>query len=89
MREFRSCYRCGRPATDIHHVFNGALKKKSELFGAVIPLCRDCHMYYHTHEIDNQKLKREWQIRIMIDNNLDVDQFREVFKKSYLQGEEK
>ena len=80
----RICQRCGRPATDMHHIFNGAMKKKSELFGAVIPLCRECHEYYHTHEIENRKLKRTYQLIIMADNEMDEDDFREVFKKSYL-----
>lgn len=38
------CYICGRPATEIHHIYFGtALRKISDKNGFIVPLCRDCH----------------------------------------------
>ena len=55
------CYICGRPATDIHHVFNGAWRSRSEEDGMVIPVCRRCHMYIHDTPTMAWQLKAEFQ----------------------------
>lgn len=83
------CYRCSMhgiktPAAEMHHVFNGAMRKKSEKYGAVIPLCRECHNIYHTNAKEYQRLKASFQRKIMIDKDLTVEEFREIFKKSYI-----
>lgn len=87
MREYKECYRCGLPATDMHHIYNGALRKKSEQFGAVIPLCRKCHNYYH-HDAQGRKdyndLKAVFQLEIMGEWDMSIDEFREIFHKSYI-----
>lgn len=41
--EFIGCYFCGQRATERHHVFQGAYRKKSEAHGFVFNLCHDCH----------------------------------------------
>jgi hypothetical protein len=42
------CCRCGKPESEPHHVFQsfGSLKTSDK---ATIPVCRDCHTYYHDH----------------------------------------
>ena len=42
-----TCFICGRPANDIHHVFHGADKKLSEETECMAPLCRECHNKVH------------------------------------------
>jgi len=37
------CYVCGRPYPQIHHIMNGANKKKSEKYGLILPLCMNHH----------------------------------------------
>lgn len=78
------CRRCGRPATDMHHIFNAALKKKSEKYGALIPLCRRCHEFYHRNETENRKLKAKWQKKIMEDYGMSEEEWRLEFYRSYL-----
>lgn len=78
------CYLCGDRATDTHHIFNGAMRKKSEEYGAVIQVCRECHNEIHKNYALREQLKAEFQHRIMVDHNLTIEEFREIFKKSYL-----
>ena len=64
-QDLEHCYLCGAPEPQIHHIFNGANKKKSEKYGLIIPLC----MYHHTgddgvHTVPEQ-MKRfvgEWKL---------------------------
>lgn len=37
------CYYCGAPYPQIHHVMNGANKKKSEKYGLIVGLCLNHH----------------------------------------------
>lgn len=45
--DFKVCYFCRRPKQHIHHVMNGANKKKSEKYGLMIPVCAICHNRIH------------------------------------------
>lgn len=78
------CYLCGKPATDHHHIFNGALRNKSEKFGAVICVCRECHNAIHNDIKLRKALKKEFQIRIMSEYGMTEDEFRSEFYKNYL-----
>ena len=84
------CFLCDREACDLHHVFNGAMKKKSEQYGAMVYLCRSCHDKLHNgkDQKDMQNLKQHFQRQIMIKNDWNIDDFRAVFKKNYLSGDE-
>ena len=44
---FDVCYFCLRPRQHIHHVMNGANKRKSEKYGLLIPVCMLCHDKIH------------------------------------------
>ena len=78
------CYKCGCPATEIHHIFNGAMRKKSEQYGAVVPLCRECHARIHDNAEERLALKAEFQVKIMAEQGWSIDEFREKFKKNYI-----
>lgn len=45
--DMKTCWVCGKPAAEIHHVFHGADKKLSEKLGCMVPLCRQCHDRVH------------------------------------------
>lgn len=47
--DYTTCYVCGKPAEEMHHIFHGADKKLSEKLGCMVPLCRACHNRVH-HE---------------------------------------
>lgn len=57
--DYTTCYVCGRPASDMHHIFHGADKKLSESLGCMVPLCRTCHNRVHHEggEIDRELKK--------------------------------
>ena len=80
--DYEHCYKCGRLATDWHHIFNASNKKHSEEYGLMLPLCRDCHNEIH------MKLMRQtkaWaQGCLMRKTNITEDEFRNIFGKNYL-----
>ena len=41
--DLNHCYVCGRPYPNLHHMMNGANKKKAEQYGLILPLCINHH----------------------------------------------
>ncbi len=71
-----------------HHIFNGAYKKKSEKYGAMINLCHDCHNeppngVHHNAKRMNELKARE-QKRIMTEYGFTTEEFIYEFGKSYI-----
>lgn len=90
----RRCFLCGRYCNDIehHHVFPGPFRKKSELYGAVVELCHNCHNeppngVHHNRENANI-LKARAQRRIMLEQGWNKEDFIREFGKSYLEEED-
>lgn len=86
------CWLCGRPATDVHHIFYGAgLRRASEFYGMTAHLCRECHTdgpesVHKNHEVDHE-LKKEAE-RFLLQDGWTLEQFRSVFRKNYLDEDE-
>lgn len=86
----RRCYLCGRTANiERHHVFNGALRKKSDRYGYVVDLCHWCHNeppdgVHFNQELDNQ-LKAHFQEIAMEENGWTKQDFIREFGKNYLE----
>lgn len=84
------CFLCGRTDwIERHHIFNGtANRKKSEKYGLTVHLCHWCHNEppYGVHFNSNRDLmlKRFAQEQAMEYYGWTVDEFREIFGKSYL-----
>jgi ribosome-binding protein aMBF1 (putative translation factor) len=79
------CELCGRYGKlDVHHVFEGRNRKNSDKYGAVIRVCRTCHDNIHHYPRTYEHLKREWQQKLMERYGWTEDEFREIFKRSYL-----
>ena len=84
------CFLCGRTDwIERHHIFNGtANRKKSEKYGLTVHLCHWCHNEppYGVHFNSNRdlRLKRFAQEQAMEYYGWTVDEFREIFGKSYL-----
>lgn len=57
------CKRCGKIATQTHHIFGGVRRKKSDKYKLTIPLCFECHRSLHDGKLEewNKKLKSETQ----------------------------
>lgn len=88
------CYLCGRPAAyndplDKHHVFGGALRKKSEKYGLTVPLHHfACHIFgpqaVHVNVHNAEALKMAAQRAAMERYGWTVEDFRREFYKNYL-----
>ena len=89
------CFLCGGPATgddplDIHHVWGGALRRKSEKLGLTVRLHHSrCHIFgpesVHQCAEVSQELKRFAQKACMEAYGWTEEQFRDEFYKSYLE----
>lgn len=89
------CWACGRTGDadplDTHHIFGGSEinRKRSEKYGLTVRLCHDrCHIFGEEAVHNNaRKMRemREWaQEKVMLEQGWDVDDFRSVFGKNYL-----
>lgn len=85
----RECAICGSTQwLELHHVYNGAYRKKSERFGAVVDLCHYCHNEppngVHHNAENMRKLKAIYQEKIMEEYGMTERDFIREFGKSYL-----
>ena len=83
-QDLEHCYLCGAPNPQIHHIFNGSMKRKSERFGLIMPLC----MNHHTgpegvHTIPGKiQLTKEFG-QIMFELYYPGEDFLKIFGKNY------
>lgn len=72
-------------ALERHHIYGNAFRKKSEQYGAVVEICRECHDdLHHHHPAKYVWLKREWQDKLMAWNEWTEDDFIREFGRNYL-----
>ena len=93
--ENKTCFLCGEPAQwndplDRHHIFGGALRKKSEEYGLVVYLHHNkCHIFgkeaVHNNAMNMLKLKQNGQAKAMAENNRTIEEFRQHFRKNYIE----
>jgi hypothetical protein len=97
MEEYRSCFLCGRNGSrdrlERHHIFGGPNRDLSEQYGLVVDLCGEqCHRNGPKaahRSAETMKLLRIYgQKKAMRENGWTAEQFREVFGKNYLEGED-
>lgn len=73
---------------ELHHIFNGAYRKKSERYGATILLCHACHNEspngVHHNAIRMNELKAREQKRIMAEYGFTIEEFICEFGKNYI-----
>ena len=85
----RECAICGSTQwLEVHHVYNGPFRKKSDRFGAVVDLCHFCHNEppngVHHNAENMRKLKARYQEKIMEEYGMTERDFIREFGKSYL-----
>lgn len=82
------CFLCGRYGpVERHHLFGGALRKKSEKYGLVVNLCHWCHNEkggVHFEADLMQQLHEYGQRKAMQEQGWTVEDFRREFYKNYL-----
>ena len=85
----RECAICGSTQwLEVHHVYNGPFRKKSERFGAVVDLCHYCHNEppngVHHNAENMRQLKAKYQMQIMDKYGMSEEEFIREFGKSYI-----
>lgn len=83
------CFLCGACGpVERHHIFGGALRRKSERYGLVVTLCHSCHNEppdgAHHNAGVMQLLHEYGQQKAMRENGWSVEDFRREFYKNYL-----
>ena len=83
------CFLCGGyGATEWHHIFGGADRKKSEHYGLKVRLHHDCHNEppegVHFNKDKMQYLHEEGQKAAIKKYGWSIDEFRRIFGKNYL-----
>jgi lysyl-tRNA synthetase class I len=95
MQKADTCFLCNRNRhagrLELHHIFGGARRKLSDKYGLVVTLCEECHrtsaIAVHQDARTMQYLHEYGQRKAMQENGWDVQTFREIFGKNYLQEE--
>lgn len=85
----KECFICGSQRwLEEHHVFSGGCRKLSERYGLKVWLCHYCHNEkpngVHHNATINQHLKRIVQEVAMKHYGWTINDFRNIFSKSYL-----
>ena len=85
-QEIRQCYITGRTyELDKHHIFNGALRKKSEDYGLWVYLNHDVHMKAHGTKQGQEVLKwLKQQGQEAFERRYGHEKFMKEFHKNYL-----
>lgn len=81
------CRLCGRVGpTEVHHVFSGSYRKRSDEFGATVNLCPECHRYIHSGKGVEAKrqLQCEVQYEVMDANEWTLRDWFLIFGKSWI-----
>lgn len=78
------CYVCHKTgALHPHHIFNGALKKKSEEYGFIIYV-HDIPCHRNIHDKPNEAIKYKKIAQKVFEEQHTREQFIKEFKKNYL-----
>lgn len=83
------CFLCGKNVkTEKHHIFGGALRRKSDRYGLVVDLCHWCHNEppngVHYNQEAMEFLHQYGQRKAMRDNGWSIQDFVNIFYKNYL-----
>lgn len=97
MQDGKYCFLCGRMGSpddplDMHHIYHGSLRDKSEQYGLWVYLCHNrCHITgqyaVHNNAETDLWLKQEAQKKLMAKRGWTTVKFRQVFYKNYLDEE--
>ena len=87
--EEKKCYICGSVRwIEIHHVFGGADRKTSDIYGLTVPLCHYCHNEppngVHFNKEIRRKLQSKAQKIAMKHYKWSIEDFRDRFGRNYL-----
>lgn len=79
------CYVCGRPYPNLHHMMNGANKKKAEQYGLILPLCINHHTGAEgVHTKPEKMLACRQMAQRKFEEEHTRDEWVKIFGKNYL-----
>lgn len=90
----KHCFLCGKNGSadrlERHHIFGGPNRKLSERYGLVVYLCGEsCHRNgiksAHRNKDTMRMLHKYGQLKAMRENNMTVEQFKDIFGKNFLE----
>lgn len=93
MQTDKRCFLCGRngacDSLDLHHIFGGPYRKKSERYGLTVYLCHNsCHIFgknaVHNNRAQDVRLKRLGQKAWMERQGKSAEYFINEFGRNYL-----
>lgn len=93
----RECFLCGKVESsycriEVHHIFPGGNRKKSDKLGLVVDLCHECHneppngAHFNKHTM--LRLKQYGQRKAMTEQGWSIEDFIREFGKNYLEDDE-
>lgn len=86
----RQCWLCGASGQlDLHHLYGGPYRKKSEKYGLVVYLCHDsCHIFgplaAHQNKDTMTMLHQYGQRKAMAEQGWSTEDFIREFGRNYL-----
>lgn len=89
----RRCFLCGRNGAsdplDLHHIFGGPYRKKSDRYGLTVYLCHNaCHIFgpnaVHNNRAQDLRLKQIGQKAWMEQNGKTTEEFIKEFGRNYV-----
>lgn len=89
--DLSKCFLCGKNGgawgLDVHHIYFGSLRKKSDKYGLTVMLCHDtCHLNgVHSNARINRKLQAFAQEKAMEHYKMTTEDFIKEFYKNYLE----
>lgn len=82
IQDRKECFLCGRwTGLDVHHIFNGPYRKRSDQDGLTCYLCRDCHRKVHEEAALRLRLKKVGQFIYEQDHTR--EEFMERYGRNY------
>ena len=84
-QDMTHCFVCGRPYPQIHHMMNGANKKKSGKYGLILPLCINHHTGAEgVHTKPEKMLACKQMAQLKFEEEHTREEWLAEFGKSYL-----
>ena len=83
--DLEHCYICGSPNVQIHHIFAGSRRKKSDEWKLIVPLCMTHHTGMFGVHNDPEKMNRMKQAgQRRFEELYGHDKFMQEFGKNFL-----
>ena len=81
-QDLSKCSLCGsKQAIELNEIYEGSYRPRSIKHGAVSPLCKTCHDYFHSNTLFNLTEKVKFQEEFL--KTMDLQEFISIFGQDY------